>query len=103
MENANAELNSVIDEIDWFIRKFLILTGRFPAGTGVGAPTLVAIDQWLVAGKWRSNPSAAQECWQQAAAEFRSSPAYREWRDLDDRLGSTAQRLVTAFPDIRSK
>jgi hypothetical protein len=36
MENANTELNTVIDEIDAFIRKFLVLTGRFPGATGVG-------------------------------------------------------------------
>jgi hypothetical protein len=103
MDKANAELNVIIDQIDQFIRKFLVLTGRFPAGTGVGATTLATMDQWLAAGKWRSNPSAAQESWQQAAAAFRASPVYREWRDLDDRLGETAQRLVTAFPEARSK
>jgi hypothetical protein len=103
MEQANADLNDVIEKLDEFAAKFLTLSRHIPAGTGLGAGTLKQMDEWLMAGKWRSNPSAAQDCWQRAAAEFQDSPEYREWREVHDALGKVAQRLVTAFPEVRSK
>jgi hypothetical protein len=103
MDQANAELNTVIDQLDQFIAKFLMLTKYIKAGTGLGARTLKRMDAWLAAGKWRDNPKEAQDCWQVSATEFQASPEYREWRGLHDSLGETSQRLITAFPLIRPK
>jgi hypothetical protein len=98
MAHANAKLNTVIDDLEGFIGAYLMLAQYLPSGTGIGAQTLGEIDGWLSSGTWRNDPQSARDCWKQAAVDFRLSPDYRKWQDLEARLARTRQQLLTLFP-----